>query len=317
LPERILIIEDEQTVAEIIAINLQIETFEVEVALNGTTGLAMARDGGFDLIICDIMMPDIDGYEICRQLKSEAGTRDVPIILLTARTEVENKVAGLEAGADDYITKPFNFSDLIEHINMNLDRAANKYVTDSLTGLPGNIDSDDSLKEVVLSGDSFAYLLVSINDLRPYREVYGDQRFEEVLSFTSKTVRSALASYRSARAAAFYLGGGNFSVLAIPSDAEDLAREIISNFDAGMVEFYKPEDRAKGCITTFDRRGAMLDNPLMTVSVGISSNGHREIKSHWEAAEIAREVLDYAMTFPASKYVMDRRTEMPGKTDER
>jgi PleD family two-component response regulator len=313
LPERILIIEDEQTVAEIIAINLQIETFDVEVALNGTTGLAMAREGGFDLIICDIMMPDIDGYEICRQLKGEPATRDVPIILLTARTEVENKVAGLEAGADDYITKPFNFSDLVEHINMNLDRAANKYVTDSLTGLPGNIESDDSLKEIVLSGDRFAYILVSINDFRAYRDVYGDERFEAVLSFTSKTIRTVLSSYRSARSAAFYLGSGNFSVLAMPSDAEDLAREIIVNFDAGMVEFYTPEDHAKGCVTTFDRRGGMLDNPLMTVSIGISSNGHREIKSHWEAAEIAREVLDYAMTFPASKYVMDRRTEAPGK----
>jgi hypothetical protein len=80
-----------------------------------------------------------------------------------------------------------------------------------------------------------------------------------------------------------------------------------------MGGFYTEEDLARRCVTTFDRRGAMLDNPLMTVSIGISSNGHREIKSHWEAAEIAREVLEYAMTFPGSKYVMDRRTEPGGK----
>jgi CheY-like chemotaxis protein len=313
VPERILIIEDEQSVAEIIAINLKLELFEVEVALNGTTGLARAREGNFDLIICDIMMPDIDGYEICRQVKSDKTTRDVPIILLTARTEVENKVAGLEAGADDYITKPFNFADLIDHINMNLDRAANKYTTDSLTGLPGNIDSDDALKEKVLSGDLFAFMLVSLNDLKPYRQVYGVGRSEDALRFAAKTVSAAMTSPDTGGGTAFYLGFGNFSGLAGPGSAEVIAARIARDFDGGILEFYSEEDRFRGCVSTFDRHGVMIDNPLMTVSIGIASNGHREIKSHWEAAEIAREVLEYAMTFPGSRYVVDRRTEPPGK----
>jgi len=308
VPERILIIEDEQTVADIIAINLKLETFDVDVALNGTTGLAKAREGGFDLIICDIMMPDIDGYEICRQLKADKDTRDVPIILLTARTEVENKVEGLEAGADDFMAKPFNFSDLVEHINMNLDRAANKYTTDSLTGLPGNIDSDDALKARVLTGEQFVYILISVNNLRPYREVYGDSRFEDVLRFTSRTLTSLL-KFRGSEGTAYYLGGGNFSVLTGPGEVERLVGNIMDEFDLGVSDFHSHEEMARGGVTTFDRHGGMIDNPLMTLSIGVASNGHREIRSHWEAAEIAREVLDYAMTFPGSKYVMDRRKE--------
>lgn len=316
MPERVLIIEDEQTVAEIISINLQIEGFEVEVALNGTTGLALARDESFDIIICDIMIPDIDGYEICRQLKSGRSTRDVPVILLTARTEVENKLAGLEAGADDYITKPFNFPDLVEHINMNLDRAARKYTSDPLTGLPGNIQSDDTLRETVVAAKPFAYMLISVNGLRPYREAYGIGRFEEVLQFVARSLTAALEELEGPRSTAFYLGGdagGNFSVMSVPDRAEELAKKIVSDFDSGTRVFYEEDDLSRGSVRTFDRRGTMIDNPLMTVSIGISSNGHREIKSHWEAAEIAREVLEYAMTFPESKYVMDRRTETPGK----
>ena len=316
MPERILIIEDEKTVADIIAINLQIETFEVDVALNGTTGLARAREGDIDLIICDIMMPDVDGYEICRQLKGDPKTSGIPIILLTARTEVENKVAGLEAGADDFITKPFNFNDLVDHINMNLDRAANKYTTDSLTGLPGNINSDDMLKAKVISGDPFAYMLVSINDLRAYREVYGDKKFEEVLRFTSRVLSSTISAQGS-NGTAYYLGGGNFSALVEPGIAEHFARNILDEFDIGIEEFYTREDVVQGCVSSFDRRGALVDNPLMTVSIGIASNGHREIKSHWEAAEIAREVLEYAVTFPASKYVMDRRVESGPQKEEK
>lgn len=307
VPETILIIEDEQTVADIIAINLRLEAFEVEVALNGTTGLAKAREGGIDLIICDIMMPDIDGYEICRRLKADRLTRDIPIILLTARTEVENKVAGLEAGADDFITKPFNFSDLVDHINMNLDRAANKRPIDALTGLPGNIDSDDALKGVVLSGEDFAFVLLRVNHLRPYREVYGDRMFEDVLRFTARAIGSRLESRGGG--SAFYLGSGTFGVLANPARVEGLANEIMDEFDIGVSDFYTHEDIVKGSLSTFDRRGEVVDNPFMTVSIGIATNGHREIKSHWEAAEIAREVLEYAMTFPGSKCVMDRRKE--------
>lgn len=308
MPENILVIEDEQTVADIIAINLKLETFEVDIALNGTTGLAMAREGGIDLIICDVMMPDIDGYEICRQLKGDSTTSDIPIILLTARTEVENKVAGLEAGADDFMTKPFNFCDLVDHINMNLDRAANKRVADSLTGLPGNIDSDDDLKARVLAGGPFAYMLISVNNLKPYRESYGDPRFEDVLRFTARTIISQLTILGS-EGTAYYLGGGNFSVLTVLHNVERVAGNIMDEFDLGMSDFYTQEDMAAGGVTTFDRRGGIVDNPLMTVSIGIASNGHREIRSHWEAAEIAREVLEYAVTFPGSKYVMDRRKE--------
>lgn len=313
--ERILIIEDEETVADIIAINLRIETFEVDVALNGTSGLGKARSGDYDLIICDIMMPDVDGYEICRQLKGDPKTSGVPIILLTARTEVANKVAGLEAGADDFITKPFNFGDLIEHINMNLDRAANKRTTDKVTGLPGSIDSDDALKGKVISGEPFAFMLLALNDIKSYREAYGDGKVEEVLRFTARVVMSAITGEIASENQAFYLGSSSFSSILEPSKAEVYARKILDEFDVGIQEFYSKEDISKGCCSTFDRRGSLIDNPLMTVSIGIATNGHREIKSHWEAAEIAHEVLDYACTFPGSKCVMDRRTESgpPGK----
>ncbi|PKQ28452.1 MAG: hypothetical protein CVT63_02595 [Candidatus Anoxymicrobium japonicum] len=308
MSECILIVEDEQTVADIIAINLRLEAFDVKVALNGTTGLELAREGDVDLIICDIMMPDIDGYEICRQLKKDKETGDIPIILLTARTEVEDKVAGLEAGADDFITKPFSFADLIEHINMNLDRVASKCVSNSLTGLPGNIAADDILKAKVMSGEQFSYLRISINHLRPYREVYGVDRFENVIRFTSKTITEAIAEHGD-ESNACYLGEGNFSIITTPEKAEPIARDILDGFDCALSDFYDLKDLNKACITTFDRCGAVVENPLMTVSIGISSNRHRPIKSHWEAAEIAREVLEYAMSFPASKYEIDRRLE--------
>ncbi|MBU1672196.1 MAG: response regulator [Actinobacteria bacterium] len=314
MAERLLIIEDEETVADILALNLELEGFEVEKAYNGTSGLSAALEGRFDLVICDVMMPDLDGYELCRRLKGDERTGATPVILLTARTDVENKVAGLDAGADDFVTKPFEFDDLLGRINMNLDRAASRYTTDKLTGFPGNISADDELRARVLSRKPFAMMLVTVNSLRPLREVYGDEACEKVMRFTADTMRAATGGLSGRGDMAAYLGSGSFCLITSPDRAVEYAEKIVRRFDAGVLAFYSEAERKTGIISTFDRQGDLIDNPLMTVSIGIASNAHRRIRSHWEAAEIAREVLDHAMTFPGSKYVADRRTDDTKKT---
>ena len=315
MADRILIIEDEEPVAEVIALNLELEGFSTDLALNGTTGLASARGGGYDLIICDIMLPDIDGYDICRQLKADRRTSAVPVILLTARVEVENKLAGLEAGADDFITKPFEFTELLTRINMNLDRAAMRYRIDPVTGLAGNITADDALRERVLEGAPLGLLLMRVNGLKPYREVYGDDKFEQVIRFVSDTIKDVIAKQGGPGDLATYLGGGSFSVLTVPERTETFCRYLVLLFDKGMGRFYGAGDLDRRGILTFDRRGGIVDNPIMTVSVGAVTNARRRIGSHWEAAEIAREVLDHAMTFPGSSYFIDRRTNNKKKSE--
>lgn len=306
--ERILVIEDDEDIADIIAVNLRQEGYEVEVALNGSSGLSLVREEDFDLILCDIVMPDVDGYEVCREVKAMESVKQVPFIFLTALTGVEDKVAGIEAGADDFLTKPFDFGELITRIHMNLDRAANKYVLDPVTGFPGTTAADDALRRKVLSGDPFALLLVGLNGLRAYRAVYGDAKLEDALRFTSGAIREVISKAGSKRDFAAFLGRGTFSVLTRPDRAEALASGIIRLFDSGIRGQYAVGDLERGSIVTFDRRGGIVDNPLMTVSIGGASNAGRRISSHWEAAEIAHEVLDYAMTLPGSAYVMDRRT---------
>lgn len=310
MAERILVIEDEKTVADIIGINLQLEGFEVELALSGNAGLAIAREAEFDLIICDVMMPDIDGYEICRQLKGEERTKRIPLLLLTARTEVEDMVAGLRAGADDFMTKPFSFPELMNRINMNLQRSVtDQSIIDPLTGMPGNITADDALRNRVLSGEPFAYLLMNINGLKPFRDVYGDRKLEGMILFVAGILKEVVKKQGSRDDLISYLGGGTFAVFTTPECSEKFGTSIVRLFDVGIRNHYTAGDLERGGIITFDRRGNMVDNPLMTISIGAVSNKHRKIQSHWEAAEIAKEVLDYAMTFPRSMYYMDRRKE--------
>ena len=119
---KILIVEDERAIVEILKFNLRKEGYETLEALDGEAGLEAARTGDPDLILLDVMLPKCNGFDVCRQLRSEG--RNMPILMLTAREEESDKVFGLEAGADDYITKPFSMRELLARVKANIRRTA-------------------------------------------------------------------------------------------------------------------------------------------------------------------------------------------------
>ena len=117
--KKILIIEDEASISDIIKFNLKKEGYEVDAAFDGKTGYEKAKAGDFNLVLLDIMLPVMDGFEVCKKLREKS---NVPIIMLTAKEEEVDKVLGLELGADDYITKPFGMRELIARIKANIRR---------------------------------------------------------------------------------------------------------------------------------------------------------------------------------------------------
>ncbi len=129
---KILIVEDDANIAEIVAYNLNNEGFEVLRAEDGITGLDLALHGGADLILLDVMLPGMDGFSILRTLRRESA---VPVIMLTARESEEDRVAGFEAGADDYVPKPFSFRELMLRVRANLRRAESAAPEEKAPGL--------------------------------------------------------------------------------------------------------------------------------------------------------------------------------------
>ena len=148
MAERILLIEDEEKLARMVELELRYEGYEVEKAFDGRTGLELALAGGFDLILLDIMLPALSGMEVLRRLRKESA---VPVIMLTARDTVVDKVSGLDMGADDYVTKPFAIEELLARIRAVLrKRPAREDETERLTAGPLVMDTDRH--EVTVNG---------------------------------------------------------------------------------------------------------------------------------------------------------------------
>lgn len=121
---RVLVVEDEEAISQLLAYNLTKEGFTVEVSADGGEALIAVDETKPDLVLMDWMLPNVSGIELCRQLRTKAETRDIPVIMLTARGEEEDRVRGLDVGADDYVTKPFSMTELVARMRAVLRRTA-------------------------------------------------------------------------------------------------------------------------------------------------------------------------------------------------
>lgn len=149
---KILLVEDDDDIVELIKHNLTRDGYRVEMASSGETGFTMSRTFKPDLILLDLMLPGIDGLEICKMLKNDIATADIPIIMLTAKGEEADVVTGLELGADDYITKPFSVRELMARIKAVLRRNALQQVEEMRAVKLGDLEINPGKFEVLVKG---------------------------------------------------------------------------------------------------------------------------------------------------------------------
>jgi len=187
--KRILIVEDENDVVDLLTLNLRkAGGFLISKAGDGATGLTKARAEKPDLIILDLMLPKIPGLEVCKILKSEAATRHIPILMLTARAEEIDRVVGLECGADDYVTKPFSPREIVLRIKAILRRGATEEADDRLSA--GPITIDPARHEVLVNGKRVELTSLEFKLLRPLMQRRGrvqerDRLLNEVWGYES------------------------------------------------------------------------------------------------------------------------------------
>ncbi len=309
VPVKVLVVDDERNILDIIRFNLEVEGYEVITSCEGEEALRLVGEQRPDLILCDMMMPEMDGLEVCRRLKADGRTNHIPVVVLSARTQAQDKVASIEAGADDFITKPFEFSDLVARITINLIRSRQKRDVSPLTGLPGSISIDAETKRRTSRNLLFAALYIDIDGFKPFNEVYGFPAGDRAIRMLASIIDDAVKNTGNLDDFVGHGGGDDFVVLTSPEKAVPVAEAVISAFDEEVGTLYRDEDLARGYSISVDRLGRDVLVPVMTLSIGIASNHRRRIATHWEVGEIAKETLKYAKSMPGSAYFADRRSK--------
>ncbi len=307
--QTILVADDDDDILRFVEVNLRLEGFEVITAADGEQALRAAHEIVPDMILLDVMMPKLDGFEVCERLRRDGRTSHISIIMLTAKSMSADKVVGLTAGADDYIIKPFDPVELVARVKSSLRRTRQMRDVNPLTQLPGNVQVQEEVARRVATAAPFALLYIDLDNFKAFNDHYGFLRGDEAIALLARCVRDAMGDDPDAFIG--HVGGDDLVAIVEPGRAETAVKGLISCWDASIADLYDPEDAERGYIEIPDRQKVMHRFPVMTVSIGIATNAHRAISSHWEASEIATEMKTFAKRDERSSYAIDRRRPDP------
>ncbi len=303
----ILIVDDDPDLRDIVRSILEPAGFAVTEASDGGQALLEVRARPPALIILDYMMPRVTGPEVCDQLKQDAVLQHVPIIMLTGKSEVQDKVFCLNAGADDYLVKPFEPQELLARVHMVLRRAAIDLDANPLTKLPGNISIQREMERRIATGEPFAVCYLDLNRFKAFNDHYGFKRGDDAIQRTASVILQTSKQHGSARDFVGHIGGDDFIVVTSVERAEGVCEAILRAFDAMAPQLYDPDDRARGYLAHVDRKGEPVKVPLLSVAIALVSTATTPLTHPGQIAALGAELKAHAKQFERSIYVKERR----------
>jgi PleD family two-component response regulator len=285
---RLLIVEDDTDIANMLKIYFTGQGYEVDTAPRGSEALTKTRQNLPHLIVLDIMLPDIDGYEVCRTLRTNTRTSHIPIIFLTQKDERSDKLQGLELGADDYITKPFDIEELKLRAQNAIARAERESLTDPRSGLPSGRLIEEQLRRIIRM-DNWALLDIRINHFDPFRENYGFVAGDDVLRFTAMILNTIVDSFGTPDDFIGHAGSENFIIITTEECAPIIKEQIKVRFLDEIPTYYNFMDREQGNIVITNEEGVAENVPLMTIGIGTVTPTNYQFADIREITELAAE----------------------------
>lgn len=285
---RLLVVEDDVDIANMLKIYFSGMQFNVDVANRGSDALEMTKHVLPHLIVLDIMLPDIDGYEVCRNLRTNTRTSHIPVIFLTQKDERSDKLQGLELGADDYITKPFDIEELKLRVQGAIRRAERESLTDPRSGLPAGRLIEEQLRRIIREKD-WALLDMRINSYEKFKDVYGFVAGDDVMRFAAMMIGEVVDELGSDSDFIGHAGGDNFIVITSQDAASEIKQRVKERFAEEILTHYNFMDREQGFMQAPDADGETEKVPFMTMSVGLVSPGEQSFADIREITELAAE----------------------------
>lgn len=305
----ILVVDDEPSVRRLVRTTLETRNHAVQVAEDGRQALTAVTEDRPDLIVLDWMLPDMSGLDICRGLRANPNTAYIPIIFLTAVDRLDNKVASLDAGADDYMTKPFEPLELLARVNVQLRKAAERNQVNPLTQLPGNaLISDAITSRLEASSGPFALFYFDLNDFKTYNDFFGFSWGDRLLRVLAMVAGRALHEHGGADSFLGHVGGDDFVGIAAPESIMAVCLQAIAEFDREALLLCRAAGAADGFVAA-DRAGQTRQFGPPSLAIGVLTNEWRTFNSYLDVGQLAAGVKKQAKQQPGSGYFVDRRRQ--------
>ena len=314
----ILIVDD---VSENIRMLMEIlkEGYATMPATSGQDALRkIKRSPKPDLVLLDIRMPDMDGYEVCRILKADEETRDIPVIFITAVSESHDDAKAFSLGAADYIAKPFTPATVKARVNNQIKlREAIKELqllyqraldSNPITGLPGNNSIRESIERALSHQENKFVIYADLDNFKAYNDTYGFARGDEVIHFTADLLKESLSLAGDGQNTFLgHVGGDDFVLLVPQGGVESVVNFITAEFDSRIKQFYSAEDAEAGCIRAKNRQGEKCSFPLVSISLAAVNLPWSKYIHYLEVNEACSQVKKKAKQIDGSSFFLDRR----------
>jgi diguanylate cyclase (GGDEF)-like protein len=306
---KILVVDDEEHIRRILKFQLEKNGYIVATAENGEVALNVIRRESPDLVILDLMMPRLDGFEVCQRLRADFQTSQIPIIMLTAKSDMPDKIKGLKEGANDYLIKPYSNEELLLRVRNVLEWSQNQKNANPLTGFAGNKAIEKELQRRIERGESFAFLYIDIDNFKAYNDYYGYQKGDESILFLADIISESVHSLGGSGDFVGHIGGDDFVIITSIDRAEFIARHIIDEFDKGSLVLLNEEDIRKGYLEIRSRLGEIKRVSLMSLTVALVIDEGSRLKHFAQVSDIASELKKFGKGMSGSVVVRERRKE--------
>jgi len=275
---KILIADDDPDIRDILKLTLaEEESYEIIEAPDGEEALKIIRSKPLDLALLDYKMPKMDGRQVCSLVKKDLLLQHLPVIMVTGKGEISDRIEGIDAGADDYVVKPFEPKELLARIRMVLRRTKRDLEANPLTRLPGNVAILNELSSCIEAKAPYAVCYVDLDKFKAYNDKYGFEHGDDVIRETARILLSTTKELGNPNDFVGHIGGDDFVVVTTPDLCDKICEKIINDFDNISPSFYNQEDRENGFIIGYDRQSKIHQIPLLSISIGVVTNELRQI----------------------------------------
>ncbi len=305
--DRVLVVEDDPSIRRILTFQLEAAGYKTLEAVDGVAALELLERDVPDLVLLDMMMPNLDGRAVCRAIRADRRLQHLPVIFLTANATIDSKLEGLDDGANDYLTKPYERKEMLLRVKNLIGWSQAQRHSNPLTGLPGNPAIEAEVEALLKEGRVFAFLYVDIDHFKAYNDYYSYRAGDEVIKLMARVLSETVEQKGNPRDFVGHVGGDDFVLITTPDRADEVAGAIIERFDAQIPEYYRPAERAQGYVEIANRQNKLEQFPIVSVTIALVESDRYQIEHVAMLNDVVAELKHVGKQRPGSVVVRERR----------